>query len=99
MKLYMKNIVGRKENKMIIVAMTIGYVLGVLPFLFFYALNGQIRINKPSKEEKSADNVTEELVNEWLNGETKQNEEQEKQMSQKAIYDEIVTGVAYGGKE
>lgn len=95
----MKNIVGRKENKMIIVAMTIGYVLGVLPFLFFYALNGQIRINKPSKEEKSADNVTEELVNEWLNGETKQNEEQEKQMSQKAIYDEIVTGVAYGGKE
>ena len=95
----MKNIVGRKENKMIIVAMTIGYVLGVLPFLFFYALNGQIRINKPSKEEKGVDNVTEELVNEWLNGETNQNEEQEKQMSQKAIYDEIVTGVVYGGKE
>ena len=35
----MKNIVGRKEDKMIILAVVIGYVLGVTPFLFFYILN------------------------------------------------------------
>lgn len=87
---------------MIITAMIVGYVLGVLPFLFFYAISGQIKINKPIKEVESPENATAVLLDEWLNGATPKQEKEETNFStvKQEItdqYKELVTGEVSGG--
>lgn len=86
---------------MIITAMIVGYVLGVLPFLFFYAISGHIKINKPIKEVEKPENATAVLLDEWLNGANPKQEEKEPEVKQGItdIYKELVTGEVSGGTQ
>ncbi len=90
---------------MIILAVITGYLLGVLPFLFFYALNGQIKINKKDKEVVQEETNMAELMNEWLNGATVKPEEpvetkSDKQLGQvNNMYKEFITGEVNGGND
>ena len=89
---------------MIILAIITGYLLGVLPFLFFYAVNGQIRLNKKVKKDVSEETNMAELMNEWLNGpapakaEESASDKADKPLAQiNGMYNEFITGEVIGG--
>lgn len=100
----LKSIVGRKEHRMIILAVITGYLLGVLPFLFFYAINGQIKVVKKIKEDANEETNMADIMNEWLNGpapvksEESNKEKEDKPVAQiSKIYTEFITGEENGG--
>lgn len=74
---------------MILIAVIVGYILGVAPFIVPKLLEmKQDRVNKEvSKEDIKTQN---EIFDEWLNGETKTNSKIQK--NQEDIYEEYITG-------
>ena len=74
---------------MILVAVVVGYILGVLPFIVPKILEKkeeQIELKKGEEEYKTQ----KEIFDEWLNG-TKENRNDNK-VNQEDIYKEYITG-------
>lgn len=75
---------------MILIAVVIGYILGIAPFIvpkIYEAIK-----SKNVRQEEVADNKEQtEILNEWLNGPNKINEK-----SQEEIYNEYITGEVKG---
>lgn len=72
---------------MILLAVIVGYILGIAPFVVPKIL--ELRRNKVVEETEKEDTVTQnEIFNEWLNGPVKTN-----QVNQEEIYEEYITGI------
>lgn len=59
---------------MVLVAVVIGYVLGIAPFLLFYIVkrnNEKVDIEEYKNDLQQSKNETEEIINEWVYGESK----------------------------
>ena len=93
---------------MIILAVVIGYVLGVTPFLFFYILNNNISFKRAKEDDcaqsdtqSDSQNEAEQLLDEWLNGEKEETDKEDtsKNRSVMDIYNEFLTGKSNGGTE
>lgn len=89
---------------MIILSVITGYLLGVLPFLFFYALNGDIKLSKKIVSDIKEETNMADIMNEWLNGpevkptEKPVNIEADKPLGQvREMYNEFITGKVNGG--
>ena len=71
-----------------ILAVVIGYILGIIPFVFPKIL--EFRRTKIKKENEVEEEKTQaEIFDEWLNGAKKQ---EEKVINQQDIYNEYMTG-------
>lgn len=73
---------------MVLVAVIIGYILGVAPVVVYFLW--QNRNIKPIKAVEQNNDETKNIINEWLYG--KQEENDKKQVSQDKIYEEYVGG-------
>ena len=84
---------------MIIIAVLIGYVLGVAPFLFFYIQNSKSDTKQDGylKSDNLTTYIDEDTVNEWLYGPKK--EEKVSEVQKVPIYDEILTGEESRGNQ
>ena len=72
---------------MIILAVIVGYILGIAPFVVPKIL--ELRKNKVVEETNKEDAKTQnEIFDEWLNGPAKTN-----QVNQADIYNEYITGI------
>lgn len=72
---------------MIILAVIVGYILGIAPFVVPKIL--ELRKNKVVEETNKEDVKTQnEIFDEWLNGPAKTN-----QVNQEEIYNEYITGI------
>ncbi len=69
---------------MVLIAVIVGYVLGIAPFIYKTIVE---KTDKKEATEKQAS--TEQIFNEWLNGPEKTNQETN-------IYDEYMTGEVKG---
>lgn len=69
---------------MVLIAVIIGYVLGMAPFIYKTIVE-----KTDKKEEIKKQTSAEQIFNEWLNGPEKANQETN-------IYDEYVTGETKG---
>ena len=69
---------------MVLIAVVVGYVLGIAPFIYKTIVE---KTDKKEATEKQAS--AEQIFNEWLNGPEKTNQEIN-------IYDEYVTGEVKG---
>ena len=74
---------------MILIAVIIGYILGVAPFLYSKFMEKQEQ-NKQAKQEYSKEKEVNEIFNEWLNG---PEQRQTTQVDQADIYNEYMTGI------
>lgn len=70
---------------MILVAVIVGYILGVMPFVLPKIIE-IINTRKETIEEVKEDKEQKEIFDEWLNG------PRTKQVNQEDIYNEYVTG-------
>ena len=74
---------------MILIAVIVGYILGIAPFVVPKIV--EMKQNKTKREvEVQEDKTTTEIINEWLNG--PQKEDEENNVTQQDIYNEYVTG-------
>lgn len=72
---------------MILLAVIVGYILGIAPFVVPKIL--ELRKNKVVEDTNKEDEKTQnEIFDEWLNGSTKTN-----QVNQADIYNEYITGI------
>lgn len=75
---------------MILLAVIVGYILGIAPFVVPKIV--EMKQNKTKREvevQEQEDKTTTEIINEWLNGPQK---EEENKVTQQDIYNEYVTG-------
>lgn len=79
---------------MILIAVIIGYILGVAPFLYPKFMEKQEQ-NKQAKQEDSKGKEVNEIFNEWLNG---PEQKQTTQVDQADIYNEYMTGIVKKGE-
>lgn len=79
---------------MILIAVIIGYILGVAPFLYPKFMEKQEQ-NKQAKQEDSKEKEVNEILNEWLNG---PEQKQTTQVDQADIYNEYMTGIVKKGE-
>lgn len=68
---------------MILIAVIVGYILGVTPFVAPKIL--EIRNNKVNEQINKEEKTQTEIFNEWLNG-------PQKEINQSDIYNEYITG-------
>ena len=68
---------------MILIAVIVGYILGVTPFIAPKILG--IRNNKVNEQINKEEKTQTEIFNEWLNG-------PQKEINQSDIYNEYITG-------
>lgn len=72
---------------MILLAVIVGYILGIAPFVVPKIL--ELRKNKVVEDTNKEDSKTQnEIFDEWLNGPAKTN-----QVNQEEIYNEYITGI------
>ncbi|MGN1269352.1 MAG: hypothetical protein ACI4UU_00555 [Clostridia bacterium] len=72
---------------MLLIAVIVGYVLGIAPFVVPKII--ELRKNKINKETNPKDEKTQnEILDEWLNGA----KESENKVNQQDIYNEYLTG-------
>ena len=72
---------------MILLAVIVGYILGIAPFVVPKIL--ELRKNKLVEDTNKEDSKTQnEIFDEWLNGPAKTN-----QVNQEEIYNEYITGI------
>ena len=79
---------------MILIAVIIGYMLGVAPFLYSKFMEKQEQ-NKQAKQEDNKEKEVNEIFNEWLNG---PEQKQTTQVDQADIYKEYMTGIVKKGE-
>ena len=73
---------------MILLAVIVGYILGIAPFVVPKVV--ELIQNRAKRAiETQEDKTTTEIIDEWLNGPQK---EKENQVTQQDIYNEYVTG-------
>lgn len=73
---------------MILLAVIVGYILGIAPFVVpkvVELIQNRAKRNIETQEDKT----TTEIIDEWLNGPQK---EKENQVTQQDIYNEYITG-------
>lgn len=75
---------------MIILAVIIGYILGIAPFVAPNIIE-KIEATKKVKEEAEDSKEQEEIFNEWLNGVN-----EPKQVDQHELFEEYMTGKVKG---
>lgn len=81
---------------MILLAVVIGYVLGVMPFAIPKAI--ETKQNKVKEESKIKEDRTQaEIIDEWLNGVVNKSKEEleeidDNTVNQQDIYNEYITG-------
>ena len=73
---------------MILIAVIIGYLLGVLPFVCPKIIQ-IIKEKDEMKIKENNSNMQEEILNEWLNGNTNK---EDKNINQEDIFKEYITG-------
>lgn len=73
---------------MILIAVIIGYLLGVLPFGYPKIIQ-IIKEKDEMKIKENNSNMQEEILNEWLNGNTNN---EDKNINQEDIFKEYITG-------
>lgn len=76
---------------MTLLAVVVGYVLGVAPFITYYLIKNKENKAEEAKQE-SEKTEEQELFSEWLNGK-KDNVKSEDKINQMDIYKEYVTGI------
>lgn len=79
---------------MILIAVVVGYILGIAPFIYSQFIEKQEQ-DKQIKQENSKEKEATEIFNEWLNG-TEQ--KQTTQVDQADIYNEYMTGIVKKGE-
>ena len=89
MKIY-----GIKEEIMILIAVIVGYVLGIAPFIYIKLLERQKNTQVEKQEEKIEDK-TQEILDEWLNGAKEVNKVE---VTQEDLYEEYTTGIVKKGE-
>lgn len=73
---------------MILLAVIVGYILGIAPFVVPKIVEmKQSKVNKEAEIEE--DKTATEIINEWLNG---PQENKEDKVTQQDIYNEYITG-------
>lgn len=73
---------------MILLAVIVGYILGIAPFVVPKVV--ELIQNRAKRDiETQEDKTTTEIIDEWLNGPQK---EKENQVTQQDIYNEYMTG-------
>ena len=77
---------------MIIVAVIVGYLLGITPFVIPKAIDliNSFKSNKTREEERKEE---QDILDEWLNGPKEKNE-----VNQQEIYNEYMTGIVSNRK-
>ena len=71
---------------MILIAVIVGYILGIAPFIVLKIVNNKEQKVAENKEEENY-KVQQEIFDEWLNGPKKEN-----QINQEDIINEYLTG-------